>query len=73
MIGVSLTGERVVNFHKMTFKVDNRKQANIDAPEEKCFRPRVAFWREKSFKSPRFRILFAASILFKINPQFNST
>ena len=54
-----------MTFVRITFKVHN-KQANIDAPEEKCFRPRVAFW--KSVKSPRFCILLAASILFKINP-----
>lgn len=30
--------ERVVTFVRITFKVDNNKQANIDAPEEKsCF------------------------------------
>ena len=39
--------ERVVTFVRITFKVDNNKQANIDAPEEKCFRPEVAFLEKR--------------------------
>ena len=52
--------ERVVTFVRITFKVDNNKQANIDAPEEKCFRPEVAFFG-KALKV----LVFASSLLLQ--------
>ena len=46
----------VVTFCKITFQFYN-KQANIDTPEERCFRSRIVFFRLSFFfKSPCFRI-----------------